>query len=138
MLQTKLFRDSLFQVLPQHLTQNLFEKGPLQLSNGLFVKCGNCIMADPGAVMTSYNLLNGTHTAAHRGLIEDMLRCEYGFDGIVMTDWIIGSVMGGDVVMPGSKGDYESLRKGLKDGKVSRKQLEVNASRMFRMVNKRK
>ena len=35
--------------------------------------------SQPKAVMTSYNLLNGTHTSEHRGLIEDILRCEYGY-----------------------------------------------------------
>ena len=49
--------------------------------------------SQPHALMTSYNLLNGIHTAEHRGLIEDILRCEYGFEGIVMTDWIIAMAM---------------------------------------------
>ena len=50
---------------------------------------GICVReAQPKAVMTSYNLLNGTHTAENRGLIMDILRAEYGYQGIVMTDWV--------------------------------------------------
>jgi len=41
----------------------------------------------PKAVMTSYNLLNGVHTANHRGLVTNVLRDEWGYDGLVMTDW---------------------------------------------------
>ena len=49
---------------------------------------GICVReAQPKAVMTSYNLLNGTHTAESRGLIMDILRAEFGYEGIVMTDW---------------------------------------------------
>ena len=46
-------------------------------------------MAQPKAVMTSYNLVNGIHTNEHIGLIRDVLRSEFGFEGIVMTDWIV-------------------------------------------------
>ena len=50
---------------------------------------GICVReAQPKAVMTSYNLLNGTHTAESRGLIMDILRAEFGYEGIVMTDWV--------------------------------------------------
>ena len=110
--------------------------------------------AHPGAVMTSYNLLNGIHTASHKGLVGDVLRCEFGFDGVVMTDWIIRMTMsggkyelplswqvaaaGGDVFMPGSRRDYTDLLKGLKAGKVSRKQLEINASRIYRFALNKK
>ncbi|MCQ2510773.1 MAG: glycoside hydrolase family 3 C-terminal domain-containing protein [Lachnospiraceae bacterium] len=111
-----------------------------------------CIrLAKPRAVMTSYNLLNGTHTSEHRGLIEDVLRREFGFDGIVMTDWVItlmGSknsiyrnalsdqvpMAGGDLFMPGGKADYQRLLTALQDGRVTRDQLEINATRVIRMV----
>ena len=115
---------------------------------------GICIReSDPTGLMTSYNLVNGTHTASHRGLIEDVLRCEFGFSGIVMTDWIVSFAMGGgkyelplsyevaaaggDVMMPGSKRDYKILLKGLKTGRVSRKQLEINATRIYRIAAKK-
>ena len=105
----------------------------------------------PKAVMTSYNLLNGVHTAENRGLIENILRCEFCFDGIVMTDWIIqamaaGKTMhrntkadcvaraGGDLFMPGSRGDFKTMKKAVKKGELEEKQLKINASRVLKMA----
>lgn len=114
---------------------------------------GICVRnSDPKAVMTSYNLLNGTHTSEHRGLIEDILRSEFGFSGIVMTDWVITMMAdassahrgalspevakaGGDLFMPGGKADYNKLMEAVKAGSVSREQLERNGSRVIRMVD---
>lgn len=112
---------------------------------------GICVKkSQPHAIMTSYNLLNGVHTAEHRGLIEDILRDEYGFEGIVMTDWTIAMMTGktkyrgslsaevakagGDLFMPGSQADYNGLLAALKDGSLSRKQAEENATRVYRMA----
>ncbi len=109
--------------------------------------------SQPHALMTSYNLLNGVHTSERRDLTEDVLRAEFGFQGIVMTDWIIGALnfgkkkyavpnaakiadAGGDLVMPGGKGDLKAMLKGLKDGSLSRRQLEINAARVIRMAKK--
>lgn len=108
--------------------------------------------SQPKAVMTSYNLLNGIHTSEHRGLIEDVLRGEFGFKGIVMTDWVMTIMTsskskyrnalsdevakaGGELFMPGTKKDYERVLKALKDGTLSRKQLEINASRLIRTID---
>ena len=108
----------------------------------------------PDAVMTSYNLLNGVHTAEHRGLIENYLRGEAGFSGIVMTDWVIanyatekeckwpiatapGAIMaGGNLFMPGSNYDFKEVREALESGKVTREQLLVNASKTAQMARK--
>jgi beta-glucosidase len=43
--------------------------------------------AGSGAVMTAYNLVNGTHCSEHRELITDLLKGLWGFDGVVMSDW---------------------------------------------------
>lgn len=115
---------------------------------------GICVReAQPKSVMTSYNLLNGTHTAERWDLCEDILRCEYGFAGIIMTDWVIGgglmgskenahrvelaqyvAAAGGDLFMPGCKADFKNMEQGLKEGVLTRKQLEINVTRVYRMA----
>ncbi len=107
----------------------------------------------PHALMTSYNLLNGTHTSERRDLLEDILRCEFGYQGIVMTDWIIGimsskgrkypapcaaliAAAGNDLTMPGGAGDYKAILKGLKEGTVTRGQLQINAGRVIGLAKK--
>jgi beta-glucosidase len=110
--------------------------------------------ANPMAVMTSYNLLNGEHTSESFALIHDILRCEWGFKGIVMTDWIVmggtfdktsihrGPITslivkaGGDLVMPGSKRDFKEILRALKQGELSRKVLEENATRVLRLIRR--
>ena len=113
---------------------------------------GICIKeADPTAVMTSYNLLNGTHTSESRALTTEYLRSEAGFNGLVMTDWVIGGNMltkdpkypapdagkeaaaGGSLFMPGSKKDYEQIMAGLANGTVTREQLMVNATWLLKV-----
>ena len=99
----------------------------------------------PLAVMSSYNLINGVHTSESEELCQDILRSEFGFKGLLMTDWIVGgdllssggkygapsaphvAASGHTLFMPGSKKDYEELVQGIKDGLVSRKQLKWNA-----------
>ena len=106
----------------------------------------------PKAVMTSYNLLNGTHTSERRRLIENVLRCEFGFDGIIMTDWIISLLKapkgsthpaphpheivaaGNDLVMPGGKADVDAILDALDRGHLDLRQLQINVSRLIRLA----
>ena len=113
---------------------------------GIAVREGN-----PRAVMTSYNLLNGVHTSERRDLIEDVLRAEFGFDGLVMTDWLIAQMKdkrarnpiahperipasGNDVLMPGTKGDCKSILNALRSGVLDRDQVRRNVSRLIRLA----
>ena len=106
--------------------------------------------SSPHALMTSYNLLNGTHTSERKDLTE-VLRKEWGFSGIVMTDWVIGGAFnknaaypapeawkvaaaGGDLFMPGSKADQDNVLKALEKGRLDRSVLEENASRVLAMI----
>ena len=112
---------------------------------------GLCIReARPLAVMTSYNLLNGVHTSERGDLVDGILRAEFGFQGIVMTDWIVRAMMksgkygmpdgwkivdaGGELLMPGSKEDYESILNAVKTKRLTRERLLINASRIYRMI----
>jgi len=115
---------------------------------------GICIReAGPCCVMTSYNHINGMHSTERYDLCTEILRREFGFEGIAMTDWWVGAFMnrkanhypsvqarkvaaaGVNLMMPGSKADYANMLQGLKDGKLSRRQLEINVTRVYRMVN---
>lgn len=94
--------------------------------------------AKPLSVMTSYNLINGTHSACNYDLIQSALRDEWGFDGVVMTDWFASKDMpqiappseiypcssptgcvyaGNDLQMPGGEDLVEDLIASAKDGK---------------------
>ena len=107
--------------------------------------------SQPRALMTSYNLINGVHTAQRRDLIDDILRREFGFEGIVMTDWVLSfmdsrenkhpavkprmvAAAGGDVFMPGCRRDYEDILRGLRSGELTREQLLINVSRLLRLA----
>ena len=110
--------------------------------------------AAPEALMTSYNLLNGQHTSESRALTEYILRCEFGYEGLVMTDWLTAAIVGGkdhpygppqpwriaaaggELVMPGTRKDLENILAAAKAGRLSREQLEINASVVFRTARK--
>ncbi|MBQ6334835.1 MAG: glycoside hydrolase family 3 C-terminal domain-containing protein [Erysipelotrichaceae bacterium] len=111
--------------------------------------------AAPHALMTSYNLLNGTHTNEHRGLCYDVLRSEYGFDGLIMTDWEVAAMptgkskyrmpdadkvakAGGNLYMPGGKGDYKKVITALKNGQLDRNILLESASRLYNKIKELK
>ncbi len=97
----------------------------------------------PAAIMTSYNKLNGTHAANNRDLCTRLARGEWGFDGLIMTDWYTtvqspdcsasGCIRAGnDLIMPGTPGDLEDLRAALADGSVSLEDLRQCAARILR------
>jgi len=80
----------------------------------------------PGTVMCSYNKINGVHASDSRELLTDILRTEWGFDGLVVTDWgalndrIEGYKAGCDLNMPGGskfmeKAALEAVRSGILD-----------------------
>ena len=110
--------------------------------------------SSPCAVMTSYNLLNGVHTSEHKELLNDVLRYEFGFDGLVMSDWITSSTgkntkypiahaatsikAGNDLFMPGCDTDFDDVLTSLENGNISLKDLRICASRVYETIKKLK
>lgn len=115
--------------------------------------------SQPLAVMTSYNLLNGVHTANSHELLTDILRGEWNYEGLVMTDW--GTTGGGDMnpalsnkygtssaaecikagndlIMPGSQQDEDDIVQAVREGLVSREELQKCASRVLKTIEKSK
>ncbi len=105
--------------------------------------------AAPLSLMTSYNLVNGIHAANNRELITDILRCEWGFKGLVMTDWgttdksgdfKYGSSSpvqcvkaGNDLTMPGSQADVDAIADAV-GNELTLEELRACAGRVLELV----
>ena len=95
----------------------------------------------PATVMCAYNKINGVHCSDSRGLLTDILRGEWGFGGLVLTDWgamndrVAGFRAGCDLNMPGGS-DYmfrESLA-ALRSGALSESDLDACARRVLEFI----
>lgn len=95
----------------------------------------------PWTVMCSYNRINGVYASENRRLLTDILRKEWGFDGLVMSDWgavndrVKGLEAGLDLEMPGS-GDCNDSKivQAVREGKISEDVLNQAAERVLRLV----
>ncbi|MEO8359254.1 MAG: glycoside hydrolase family 3 N-terminal domain-containing protein [Vicinamibacteria bacterium] len=93
--------------------------------------------AQPWTIMTSYNLINGTYTSESRDLITSVLRGDWGFKGLVMTDWgggkdpIAQMAAGNDLIMPGRPAQRDTIVKAVKEGKLDVKLLDANVERIL-------
>ena len=98
--------------------------------------------SQPKAIMTSYNLINGIHSANSRELCTTVAREEWGFDGILMSDWnttvpVDGSIpwqcaaVGNDIIMPGNPQDAANIRQAVAEGLLSEEALRACAGRII-------
>lgn len=98
--------------------------------------------SDPWTVMSSYNFVNGDYTSESPELLTTVLRDEWGYDGMVMTDWFGGKdgvkqmIAGNDMLQPGTDRQYEQIMKGLEDGTLDEKVLDRNVKRILEMIVK--
>ncbi|MCL2253635.1 MAG: glycoside hydrolase family 3 C-terminal domain-containing protein [Lachnospiraceae bacterium] len=100
--------------------------------------------ANPTGVMTSYNKLNGIYTSNFYDLLTRVLRHEWGFDGVVMTDWMatmkdaanpaLCLKSGNDLIMPGTNRDKKIILKALKKGRINENDLRRSAAAVVRAI----
>ena len=96
--------------------------------------------ADPWTIMSSYNSLNGAFTQQNRDLLTTILRDEWGYRGIVMTDWgskdgtVAAVNAGNDLMEPGRELEIERIVAAVKDGSISEEQLDTNVRRMLEYI----
>ena len=99
----------------------------------------------PWTIMASYNQVNGQFSMGNHDLLTKILREDWGFKGIVMTDWIgiraglptISEVQAGnDLMEPGQPAQVEEIIKGVKEGKLDIKDVDRNVRRMLEYIVK--
>ena len=96
----------------------------------------------PWTVMSSYNKLNGTFTAESKYLLTTILRDEWGFKGMVTTDWFAGKdfaaqvAAGNDLMMPGRPNETEQIKAAIANGTLSMAEIDRNIERILELVVK--
>lgn len=101
--------------------------------------------AQPMAIMTSYNLINGVHAANSKDLCGEVARTEWDFQGIIMTDWCTTFPQGGstawkcieagnDLIMPGIEEDKQSIRTALEEGELKKEDLKACVRRLLSII----
>ncbi len=96
--------------------------------------------SDPWTVMSSYNYLNGIYTSENPELLTALLRDEWGFGGMVMTDWFGGKdagaqmIAGNDMLQPGTDKQYEQIVEGVENGTLDEAVLDRNVKRILEMI----
>lgn len=98
--------------------------------------------AQPWTVMSSYNKLNGSYTQQSYDLLTTILRNEWGFDGMVMTDWGVknGTVAavkaGNDLMEPGMQVEIDRIIEGVRNGEIAQEELDRNVRRILEFIVK--
>ena len=101
--------------------------------------------SNPWTIMASYNKINGQYSMGNHDLLTSILREDWGYKGIVMTDWIgireglptITEVQAGnDLMEPGQKAQADEIVEGVKNGTLSIEDVDRNVRRMLEYIVK--
>lgn len=98
--------------------------------------------SQPWSLMTSYNRVNSKYTCEDKELNEDILRNEWGFKGVVISDWNAGKdpvasmIAGNDMLQPGQERQYKAILEAVKNGTLTEEILNRNVKRILEFVVK--
>lgn len=99
--------------------------------------------ASPATIMSAYNKINGVYCSDNKKLLNDILREEWEFDGLVITDWggmnnrILAFEAGNDLMMPGGS-DYmeKEVMEAVKNGELNEECINLCCERIIKLVLK--
>ena len=98
--------------------------------------------SDPWTIMTSYNKLNGPYAVQNRELLTTIVRDEWGWKGMFVSDWNAGDdavaamMAGNDMLQPGQDRQYQAIFDAAKSGKLPMEVLDANVRRILEYVVK--
>lgn len=119
-------------VVPQRALREIYLR-----SFEIAVKEGN-----PWTVMSSYNRVNGTYSMESRFLLTDVLRKDWGYRGLVVSDWFgkrdtpAQIHAGNDLLMPGEQAQVDEIIAAVRSGKLAEEDLDICAGRVLEYVLK--
>lgn len=101
--------------------------------------------SQPMSMMTSYNRINGVHAANNYDICTKVARCEWGFNGMIVTDWTTTEMddmctaagcmrAGNDLIMPGCMADHNNLQSELAAGTLDAEDLKACISRLVEII----
>ena len=97
--------------------------------------------AKPKTIMSSYNLINGVYANENEHVLKEILRNEWGYDGVVLTDWggendrVKGLIAGNEMEMPGAGGDtVHDIMVAIKEGRLEEGVLDENIDRLLDLI----
>ena len=96
--------------------------------------------SQPWTIMSSYNKVNGTYTSESPKLLTDILRNDWGFEGLVMSDWFGGNdaaamiAAGNDLLEPGTRRQWDALIKAYEDGVLQEDQIDMAVGRILKLI----
>lgn len=96
--------------------------------------------AAPWTIMSAYNKINGQYASESKDLLTTVLRDEWGFDGMVMTDWFAGKnypgqlLAGNDLLMPGRKVETKRVKEALAEGTIKEADIDKNVERILNLI----
>ncbi len=96
--------------------------------------------SQPWTIMSSYNKVNGTYTSESKELLTDILRDEWGFKGVVVSDWFGGFdapaqiSAGNDLLEPGTKFQWDALIEAHENGNLTTEDIDIAVRRILRLI----
>lgn len=96
--------------------------------------------ANPSTIMSSYNKINGVQVAEDRRILTDILRGEWGYEGMVMSDWFGGKDAvamvnaGNDLLEPGTKRQWDALTEGYENGTLDEQNINTSVERILKFI----